>query len=443
MLLNDIVAVVGLDHCLTDPDLRAGYEADWTGRYRGTAPAVVRPGSTEELAAVLGLCHGAGQPVVVQGGNTGLVGGSVPLANEIVVSVARLGNLQVVSESRIRAGTGATLARVQAAAASVGASFGVDTAARDSATVGGMIATNGGGMHVVRFGPMGDQVLDAGVVLADGRYVPSLRDARPDHPTFGLLEHLAGSEGILAVVAHADLVIGADPPHATVAMIEVPSGRLAALIKAVEELPSVYAIELFGAREVELAATGLGRSAPLSGDWLVLVECRSEEDPAAALGEVVADLPAVVATNQAVGEELWLFREALTEAVARLGIPHKFDVRIPHHALNEVRPRVEAAVPAGCVFVWGHAFSNRHGDPTANLHVNAIGEVDDEAVFDVVEDLGGSIAAEHGIGTAKRHRAASARGDLDELRELKLRLDPLGILNPNVLLPPAGGQSAG
>ena len=104
-------------------------------------------------------------------------------------------------------------------------------------------------------------------------------------------------------------------------------------------------------------------------------------------------------------------------------------------SLNDVRRLVEAAVPACRVFVWGHAFSNRFGQPTANLHVNVIGTVDDEAVFDVIEDLGGSIAAEHGIGTAKRHRASTARVDLAELRELKDRLDPSGILNPNVLLP--------
>jgi len=443
MLLSDLISVVGLDHCLTDPDLRAGYEVDWTGRYRGRTQAVVRPGSVEELSAVLALCHGAGQPVVVQGGNTGMVGGSVPLAGELVVSVARLGGTQVLSERAVRAGAGVTLARLQEAASSVGARFGVDTSARDSATVGGMIATNAGGMNVVRFGPMGDQILDAGVVLADGRHIASLQAAGPDDPVADLIGHLAGSEGTLAVVAHATLTIGFDPPLAAVAMVEVPPDRLESLAAAVQQLPSLYAIELFGRPEVELAAAGTGRTAPLAGDWLFLIECRSDSDPATALAEVVGDLPAVVATNRTAGNELWLFREALTESVSRRGIPHKFDVRIPHSALNEVRPRVEAATPGGEVFVWGHAFSNRHGDPIANLHVNIIGEVDDEAVFDIIEDLGGSIAAEHGIGTAKRHRAAGARTDLGELRRLKGRLDPDGILNPNVLLPPAASESAG
>jgi FAD/FMN-containing dehydrogenase len=435
MLLSDIVAVVGLDHCLTDPDLRASYEVDWTGRYRGRTPAVVRPGTVEELSGVLALCNASGQPVVVQGGNTGMVGGGVPLRGELVVNVARMSNAQAVSQTRVRAGAGTTLSRLQATAASVGASFGVDTAARDSATIGGMIATDAGGMNVVRFGPMGDQLLDAAVVLADGSHLPSLRQVRPDHPAFGLIDLLAGSEGILAVVAHADLIIGPDPARVAVAMIEVPPEQLPSLVQELGRISSVYAIELFGGPEVELAAAGLGRTAPLSADWLALVECRSDEDPAAELAEVVGDLPAVVATNPSLGEELWLFREALTEGVSRLGIPHKFDVRVPHDVLNDVRPRVGAAAPNGRVFVWGHAFSNRYGHPTANLHVNVVGEVDDESIFDVIEDLGGSIAAEHGIGTAKRHRANRARGDLAALAEMKRRLDPEGILNPGVLLP--------
>lgn len=436
MLINDLVGVVGLDHCLTDPDLRAGYEVDWTGRYRGQAPAVVRPGSIEELSRVMGLCHAAGQPVVVQGGNTGMVGGSVPLAGEVVVSVARLGNVQVLSDAALRAGTGTTLARVHEAAASIGARFGVDTAARDSATVGGMIATNAGGMNVVRFGPMADQLLDAGVVLADGRYLPSLQDVAADDPATDLLAHLAGSEGILAVVAHATLRTDTDLAHTAVALIEAPADRLESLAAAIGALPSVYAIELFGSREVALAAAGVGRPFPLSGEWLLLVECRSETDPTQELSEAVGDVTAVVAPNPTAGQELWLFREALTEAVARHGLPHKFDVRVPHHALSEVRGQIEAVVADGTVYLWGHAFSNRHGHPVANLHVNIIGEVDDDAVFDVIEGLGGSIAAEHGVGSAKRHRAGSARGDLSELRWLKQRLDPAGILNPGVLLPP-------
>lgn len=441
MLLDDLVAVVGPDHCLTDPDLRAGYEVDWTGRFRGYTPAVIRPGSVEELAAVLAICHREGHPVVVQGGNTGLVGGGVPLAGELVMSVARLARLQVVSNTRVWAGAGVTLARLQAAAASVGGRFGVDTTARDSATVGGMIATNAGGMNVVRFGPMADQVVDAVVVLADGRYIPSIGDLGPDDPAAELTEYLAGSEGILGVVVHATLAIGADPREVAVAMVEVPPERLAPLVGRLGRLPSLYALELFGGQEVELAAADIGRTAPLSGDWLLLVECRSDSDPTEPLGEAVGDLPAVVAGNPAAGNELWLFREALTEAVSRRGIPHKFDVRVPHRSLDDVRSRVEAASPGSRVFVWGHAFSNRHGEPTANLHVNVIGDVDDEAVFDALEELGGSIAAEHGVGTIKRHRAAAARPDIEELRRLKAALDPARILNPNVLVPPGLGST--
>ncbi|MGI9648863.1 MAG: FAD-binding oxidoreductase, partial [Acidimicrobiia bacterium] len=296
-------------------------------------------------------------------------------------------------------------------------------------------ATNAGGMNVVRYGPMGDQVIDAGVVLADGRYVPSLLAVGTLDPTTGLLGLLAGSEGVLAVVAHVTLAIAPVPSDLAVAMVEVADSNLKSLAAALTTVPGLFAAELFGSREVELTAKAIGRAAPVDGDWLILLECRSEADPVADLERVVGDLPAVVATNQREGGELWLFREALTESVSRLGIPHKFDARIPHSALNQVRSRVEAAVSDGEVFVWGHLFSNREGDPLANLHVNVIGSVDDEAVFDVIEELGGSIAAEHGLGTAKRHRAQAARSDLAELWALKRRLDPAGILNPNAVFP--------
>lgn len=435
MFLSDLAAVVGFDHCLTDPDLRASFETDWTGRYRGQTAAVIRPGTVEELAAVIRLCHRAEQAVVVQGGNTGMVGGGVPLGSEIVVSVTRLGNLQILSNTEVKAGAGATLARVQEAAASAGARFGVDTAARDSATVGGMIATNAGGMNVVRFGPMADQLIDAGVVLADGRYVPSLKAAADDDPAKNLLGRLAGSEGVLAVVAHATLGIGPVPSRLAVAMVEVAASELESLAARLGGIPDLFAAELFGSREVELTAQTVGRAAPVDGDWLLLLECRSEADPVADLEQVVGDLPAVVATNQREGGELWLFREALTESVSRLGIPHKFDVRVPHSGLHRVREVVEKAAPDGQVFVWGHLFSNREGEPLANMHVNVVGEADDEAVFDAIEELGGSIAAEHGLGTAKRHRASTARDDLSELWQLKRRLDPRAILNPNAVFP--------
>lgn len=435
MLLNDLIAVVGFDHCLTDPDLRSRYEVDWTGRYRGHTVAVVRPGSVDELAQVIRLCHEARRPIVLQGGNTGMVGGGVPLGGELVVSLARLGNVQVLSEQHLKAGAGATLARVHEAAASVGARFGVDTAARDSATIGGMIATNAGGMNVVRFGPMGDQIQDAGVVLADGRYVSSVGSVGGDSSIAGLFGHLAGSEGVLAVVAHATLAIAPVPANVAVALVEVPPGRLVPLAAVLPGLTTLYAAELFGSREVELAAKGIGRTAPVDADWLLLLECRSDGDPLVELEAAVGDLPAVVATNTREGEELWLFREALTESVARLGVPHKFDVRVPHAALGELRGRVEQITPDAEVFVWGHLYSNRHGRPVSNMHVNIIGRVDDEEVFDVIEDMRGSIAAEHGIGTAKRHRAEGTPIDLAAIRDLKHRLDPENILNPNALLP--------
>src|ERR687896_1155620 len=159
-LVDALRGAVGERHCLTDADLRASYEVDWTRRFAGTASAVVRPGSTDEVAAVLNACRGAGVGVVPQGGNTGLVGGSVPRDGEVVLSLQRLRGLEPVDATagEVIVGAGATLAAVQAHARNSGWEVGVDLAARDTATIGGMVATNAGGAQVVRYGPMRAQI---------------------------------------------------------------------------------------------------------------------------------------------------------------------------------------------------------------------------------------------------------------------------------------------
>src|SRR5581483_2192490 len=155
-LIAALTDVVGPHHVLTDPELTASFETDWTGRFAGRAAAVVRPGSTEEAAAVMAALSTAGRPVVPQGGNTGLVGGGVPLHGEVVLSLRRLSSIDAVdvAAGQVTAGAGATLAAVDAAAAGAGLAFGVDLAARDSATVGGMVATNAGGLRMLRYGGM-------------------------------------------------------------------------------------------------------------------------------------------------------------------------------------------------------------------------------------------------------------------------------------------------
>ncbi|HEX7195516.1 MAG TPA: FAD-binding oxidoreductase, partial [Candidatus Limnocylindria bacterium] len=199
-LLETLRDIVGEQHCLTDPALRASYETDWTRRFRGDALAVVRPGSTAEVSLVMAACADARVAVVPQGGNTGLVGGSVPRGGEVVLSLLRLNEIGAVDHDagEVTVGAGATLAAVQEAARNAGWDVGVDLGARDSATIGGMVATNAGGVNVVRHGPMRSRLLGFEAVRADGGIIRRLPGMPKDTTGYDLGGLLAGSEGTLA-----------------------------------------------------------------------------------------------------------------------------------------------------------------------------------------------------------------------------------------------------
>jgi len=201
-LLVALRAVVGPGHVLVDPDLRASYEQDWTGRFGGSAGCVVRPADTAQVVAVVRACSAAGVPIVTQGGNTGLVGGAVPAGGEVVLSLRRLTTIGAVdvAAGQLTVGAGVTLADLQRHVRAAGADFGVDLAARDSATVGGLVATNAGGIRVLRYGSMRAQLMGAEAVLADGSVVSRLGGLAKDGTGYDLVSLLAGSEGTLAVL---------------------------------------------------------------------------------------------------------------------------------------------------------------------------------------------------------------------------------------------------
>src|SRR5579872_2831962 len=210
-LLAELVAIAGQEHVLTDPDVVAGYTTDWTRRFSGAALAVVRPSGTAEVAAVLRACARHGTPVVPQGGNTGLVGGSVPAPSggggAVVLSTRRLRRLDPVDtlSGQVTAGAGVTIAELRAHAARAGLEYGVDLAARDSATVGGTIATNAGGIQTIRYGHTRAQLLGVEAVLADGSVISRLGGIQSDNTGYELAQLLAGSEGTLGIVTAARL----------------------------------------------------------------------------------------------------------------------------------------------------------------------------------------------------------------------------------------------
>jgi FAD/FMN-containing dehydrogenase len=447
-LLADLRTLVGEPHCLTDAGMRASYETDWTRRFAGTALAVVRPGSTDEVAAVLRACTAARVGVVPQGGNTGLVGGSVPREGEVVVSTLRLSSVGEVDaqDGEVTVGAGATLASVQAAARGSGWEVGVDFGARDSATIGGMVATNAGGVRVMRHGPMRQQVLGFEAVLADGTVLRRLPGMVKDNTGYDLAGLLAGSEGTLGVITAVRLRLVPALAQRAVAVAGFPDAAAAVAASAAirRTLASVQALELFTDAGLEIVMRHAGAAAPLAPRHAVylLVEAGDVERPvgddlAAVLDAMGLGEAAVIADDPDGRHRLWQLRERHTESVNAEGVPHKVDVSVPLARYAELVERAPAVVatadPDARTIVYGHV-----GD--GNAHVNVLGPApDDEAVDDAVlalaVELGGSVSAEHGIGVAKVDWLIRDRGEpaVAAMRAIKAAWDPAGILNPGVL----------
>jgi len=443
-----LVEVVGRRHLLTEPDLVAFYAGDWTGRFRGHSPAVVRPGSATEIADVVNLCRRYGVALVPQGGNTGLVGGSVPLHGEVVVSLRRLDVMGPVDAAvgQLTAGGGVPLTAVQLAARQAGWGYGVDLGSRDSATIGGNVATNAGGLRVLRYGDTRAQVVGMEAVLGTGAIVSHLGGLIKDNTGYALPALFCGSEGTLGVVTAVRLRLVPPTPERVVAILGFrgPPAAIGAAFQLRRSLPALSAAELMLDPGVELVCrvNGISRPLPARHGAYLLVEAVGMTDPTAQLAEAVRSLEdaedAAVAFEPGPMAALWRYREGHTEAVNFLGVPHKLDVTLPPGALAEMIERLPGVVrtvaPGAQVWLFGHVADG-------NIHVNVTGvapddERVDDAVLHAVAEVGGSISAEHGIGTAKRRWLHLNRSDaeLDAFRAIKRALDPDGICNPHALV---------
>jgi len=444
----DLEAITGHEHVLTDPGVVASYSTDWTGRFVGTCTAVVRPGSTDEVAAIVDVCRAAGVAIVPQGGNTGLVGGSVPMADEIVVVLTRLTDVDVDgAAAQATVGAGVPIARLQTAAATIGMAYGVDLASRDSATIGGTVATNAGGLHVMRFGDTRAQLVGIEAVLGTGAVVSHLGGLTRDNTGYHLPSLLAGSEGTLGIVTRARVRLVTIGSERAVALLGFDS--IAGAMDAVAVLRrapiGIEAVEFMLREGVELVCAVDRLPAPFTAPHAayVLVEAAGNDDVVGALSEVVTSIgdrvrDAAVASDAPRRAALWHYREAHTEAINRVGTPHKLDVALPASVLgafiDEVPRRVHERYPPAQCWLFGHAADG-------NVHVNITGvDPDDESVDDVVlqvvAQMGGSISAEHGIGRAKARWLHLNRtpAEIDAFRAIKRALDPDGIMNPGVLL---------
>lgn len=451
-LLAELRDVVGGSHLLTEPDLRRSYETDWTGRFTGTARAVARPASTDEVAAALRACAAHGVAVQVQGGNTGLVGGSVPADGEVLLSLTRLTWLGEVDRSaaQVTAGAGVTLAALTAHARAAGLDFGVDLAARESATVGGLAATNAGGIRVLRYGSMREQVAGAEAVLADGSVIRRLGGLPKDNTGYDLTSLLCGSEGTLGVVTALRLRLVPRLSARAVALLALPdvATAVAALPVLREHLPDLSAAEVLFADGLDLvrAHTGLPSPFGVASPCYLLLECAGRTDPTEqlveAIGEIEGLLDATIASDAAGQRALWAYREQHTEAISAAGIPVKLDVSVPTAALPGLIDRlgeaVHAVAPDGRLVVFGHLAEG-------NVHVNILdagpgAEAVTGSVLHLVAGLGGSISSEHGVGRAKVAWLHLSRSETERaaMRAIKRALDPDQLLNPGVLLSAEG-----
>ena len=441
---RELVAVLGSDQ-VRDPE--PADDVDWTGRYRGRSSFVVRPSDTTEVSRLVGWARERSIPLVPRGGNTGLVGGSIARDGAVLVSSRRLNGLGEVDllSRQVTVGAGVTLQQVHDHVAPHGLRYPVDFGARGSATIGGSVATNAGGINVVRYGMTRRQIVGVEAVLGTGEVISHLGGLVKDNTGFDLTGLLCGSEGTLGIVTAVRLQLVPLMPHVVTALVSCDSVARAVEIAAsvCSRSDSVDAAELVTRDGVELVRE-------VSGDDLgvpdraahVLIECSGVSDQSEALATLLSefdDVEVSVAVTSGHRARLWRLREEQTPSINSLGVPFKFDVTVPLVSLAEFVaevPRVVGTVrPGARTFVFGHVADG-------NMHVNVVGGTGDEdrltdTVLNVVVARGGSISAEHGIGVAKRDWLSLVRSsaEIATMRSIKQALDPDGILNPGVLLP--------
>jgi FAD/FMN-containing dehydrogenase len=454
-LVVELGAITGSNQVITDPSVLAGYVTDWSRRYTGPARCAVRPGTTEEVAQIVAACARHGAAIVPQGGNTGLVAGGVPYRVDlerapVIVSTRRLRRLDPVDalSAQVTAGAGVTIAELREHAARAGLEYGVNLASRDSATVGGTLATNAGGILKLRYGGTRALVLGVEAVLADGGVISGLAGLETDNSGYELAQLLVGSEGTLGIVTAARLRLSpAEPPILTL-IAGVASMRRAVELQATIRAAfpgAVRAIEYFEAAGVALVRAHTGLPAPLAElhPGYLLVELAGAPEKSKEKAEEYAErlllAPELEASSVALDERtraaLWAYRERHTESISAAGIPHKLDLALPITELAAFRAELDGLMAelSARAIVFGHL-------GIGNLHVNVLGpgpadETADEAVFRLVAAHGGTISAEHGIGRAKSRYLSLSRtpAEIAAMRAVKTALDPHGLLNPGAL----------
>ena len=461
-LITDLGRLLGARHVLVEPDDVAPFCTDWRGRYAGAAVCVVLPGSTEEVAAVVIACTASGVAIVPQGGNTSLCGGATPVGGEVVVCLRRLNRIRDIDadNNSITVEAGCTLHAVQEAATAAGRLFPLSLAAEGSATIGGNLSTNAGGVQVLRYGNARELCLGIEVVLADGRIWNGLRALRKDNTGYDLKHLFIGAEGSLGLITAATLKLFPRPRvNATAwAAVSDPAAAVGLLGRLREAAgDNVTAFEIVGRPALELVLRHIPNARdPLAGcpAWQVLIELSGARDDLPATLEqalqqgaeagLVDD--AVVAASEAQTAALWALRENVSEAQKVEGISIKHDIAVPVSRIAEFIARADAAVRAAFpdvrIVCFGHIgdgnlhYNQSKPDVQSNAAFVAQTGAVNRVVHDLVHELGGSISAEHGLGQLKRDEVLRYKSEteMDLMRAVKQALDPRGLMNPGKVL---------
>jgi D-lactate dehydrogenase (cytochrome) len=462
-LLARFAAIVGEKYAITDPAAQAPYLVEMRNLYQGHTPVVLRPSSVEEVSKILKLANDTATPIVPQGGNTGLVGGQIPLHNEVVLSLNRLDRIREVdpTSNTLTCEAGVTLLRAREAAAAADRLYPQLLPSEGTCTIGGNLSTNAGGTAAIAHGIARSHVLGVEVVLADGRVLNNLNKLKKDNTGYDLKNLFIGAEGTLGIITAAVLRLVPRPRSVETAFagVESPEAALELLGLATDRTSGgVTSFEIMTRAGIELVLEhGAGTRDPLAAPhpWYALIELSSQQRDG--LRESMEDIlaqgmerglvrDAAIADSIEQGKAFWRLRELFSEVQRHAGGSIKEDISVPVAAvpafIREANAGVAALIPDARPLPFGHL-----GD--GNIHYNVSqpigadkaeflkrwGEVN-EVVFAVVKKYGGSISAEHGIGLLKRDLLPSVKDPvaLELMRGIKRLLDPKGILNPGKVL---------
>jgi FAD/FMN-containing dehydrogenase len=443
----------------SDAETLAPHLREWRGKIQGNTPFLALPATTEEVADVVRLCAAAGAAITPQGGNTGLVGGQIP-AGEVLVSLKRMNRIRSIDAANdsLIAEAGVVLNAVQQAARDSHRLFPLSLASEGSATIGGLVSTNAGGVHVLRYGMMRDLVLGLEVVLADGRVLHGLKSLRKDNTGYDLKQLFIGAEGTLGIVTAASLKLFPRPRARLVALAAVTDAEraLGLLHRLKGETGAVAAFEIMNRLSVDLVVKNVPNqrdpmpAAPMLA--LVEFEAASEEGFRPMIEQALANAlaagdaqDALIAENTAQTKAFWAIRELVSAGHRPEGAQVNHDVSVPVSQTPAFLDRANAAMerisPGARIVAFGHmGDGNFHYTvlQPAGMHADAFpGERLSQTVNEIATTMGGSISAEHGIGVTRKADLARFKDpeSLMLMRALKAALDPSGVMNPRVLLP--------